>query len=96
MEGVRPVTPDMEAIEAISRGIEERAQIVCGTQIELLEAQQNQDVLDEQEFYAEVRLLFQVKIVGLMRDYKITNFSHGCRGNGCIYIYPIESLPNFY
>ena len=55
MEGVRPVTPDMEAIEAISRGIEERAQIVCGTQIELLEAQQNQDVLDEQEFYAEVR-----------------------------------------
>jgi LEA14-like dessication related protein len=45
----------MEAIEAISRGIEERAQIVCGTQIELLEAQQNQDVLDEQEFYAEVR-----------------------------------------
>lgn len=53
-EGVRPVTPDMEAIEAITRGIEERAQIVCGTQIELLEAQQNQDVLDEQEFYAEV------------------------------------------
>jgi hypothetical protein len=35
MEGVRPVTPDMEAIEAISRGIEERAQIVCGTQKKL-------------------------------------------------------------
>lgn len=53
-ENVRPVTPDMEAIEAISRGIEERAKIVAGTQYELLEAQQNQDALDEQEFYAEV------------------------------------------
>ena len=61
MEGVRPVTPDMEAIEAISRGIEERAQIVCGTQIELLEAQQNQDVLDEQEFYAEIRENYRQK-----------------------------------
>ncbi|KAK3109030.1 hypothetical protein FSP39_021501 [Pinctada imbricata] len=55
VENVRPVTPDMEAIEAISRGIEERAKIVAGTQIELLEAQQNQDLLDEQEFYAEIR-----------------------------------------
>lgn len=55
VENVRPVTPDMEAIEAISRGIEERAKIVAGTQYELLEAQQNQDALDEQEFYAEVR-----------------------------------------
>ncbi|XP_062615202.1 cilia- and flagella-associated protein 69-like [Saccostrea cucullata] len=54
-ENVRPVTPDMEAIEAISRGIEERAKIVAGTQYELLEAQQNQDALDEQEFYAEIR-----------------------------------------
>lgn len=53
-ENVRPVTPDMEAIEAISRGIEERAKIVAGTQYELLEAQQNQNALDEQEFYAEV------------------------------------------
>lgn len=57
-ENVRPVTPDMEAIEAISRGIEERAKIVAGTQYELLEAQQNQDALDEQEFYAEVTKKF--------------------------------------
>lgn len=57
-ENVRPVTPDMEAIEAISRGIEERAKIVAGTQYELLEAQQNQDALDEQEFYAEVMRKF--------------------------------------
>ena len=54
-ENVRPVTPDQEAIEAISRAIEERAQIVLSTQGELLEAQRNQDILDEQEFYAEVK-----------------------------------------
>lgn len=54
MENVRPVTPDAEAMEAISRAIEERAQIVAATQAELLEAQRNQDILDEQEFYAEV------------------------------------------
>ena len=56
-ENVRPVTPDQEAIEAISRAIEERAQIVLSTQGELLEAQRNQDILDEQEFYAEVIFL---------------------------------------
>ena len=54
VEQIRPVTPDQEAIEAISRAIEERAQIVVTTQCELLEAQKNQDILDEQEFYADV------------------------------------------
>ena len=54
VENVRPVTPDAEAMEAIARAIEERAQIVTSTQSELLEAQRNQDILDEQEFYAEV------------------------------------------
>ena len=53
-EHVRPTTPDLEATEAISRAIENRAEIVAGTQQELLEAQQSQDVLNEQEFYAEV------------------------------------------
>lgn len=53
-ENVRPVTPDQEALEAISRAIEERAMIVSTTQQELVEAQKNQDVLEEQEFYAEV------------------------------------------
>ncbi|XP_059159997.1 cilia- and flagella-associated protein 69-like isoform X2 [Physella acuta] len=54
-ENVRPVTPDQEALEAISRAIEERAMIVSTTQQELVEAQKNQDVLEEQEFYAEIR-----------------------------------------
>ena len=53
-ENVRPTTPDLEATEAISRAIENRAEIVAGTQQELLDAQQSQDVLNEQEFYAEV------------------------------------------
>ncbi|KAL5007038.1 hypothetical protein ScPMuIL_015844 [Solemya velum] len=60
-EQVRPVTPDQEAIEAISRAVEERALIVAGTQQELLEAQQNQDQLDEQEFYAEIRENYRQK-----------------------------------
>lgn len=55
-EQVRPTTPDLEAVEAISRAIENRAEIVSGIQQELLEAQQNQDILNEQEFYAEVSL----------------------------------------
>lgn len=55
LENVRPVTPDMEAMEAISRAVEERAQIVASTQQELLESQRNQDIVDEQEFYAEIR-----------------------------------------
>jgi len=53
-EQVRPTTPDLEAVEAISRAIENRAEIVAGTQLELLEAQNSQDMLNEQEFYAEV------------------------------------------
>ena len=53
-EQVRPTTPDLEAVEAISRAIENRAEIVAGTQLELLEANNNQEILDEQEFYAEV------------------------------------------
>ena len=53
-EGVRPVTPDAEAIEAISRTITDRAEHVMQVQKEILEAQHQQNILDEQEFYAEV------------------------------------------
>ncbi|XP_064613736.1 cilia- and flagella-associated protein 69-like [Liolophura sinensis] len=55
VENVRPVTPDREALEAISRAVEDRAQIVASTQEELLQAQSNQDIIEEQEFYAEIR-----------------------------------------
>ena len=62
VENVRPVTPDAEAMEAIARAIEERAQIVTSTQSELLEAQRNQDILDEQEFYAEVSVCVYLSV----------------------------------
>ena len=55
LEQVQPVTPDQEAIETIARAIEERAQGCALTQVELLEAQHQQNLMDEQEFYAEVR-----------------------------------------
>ena len=54
-EGVRPISPDSEALEAISRTITDRAEHVLQVQKELLDAQQQQDALDEQEFYAEAR-----------------------------------------
>ncbi|XP_064647870.1 cilia- and flagella-associated protein 69-like isoform X2 [Lineus longissimus] len=54
-EGVRPVTPDQEALETIQRAVEERAQGCALTQAELLEAQHSQNLMDEQEYYAEIR-----------------------------------------
>lgn len=77
-EQLRPVTPDMEAIEAISRAIEERVHIVAGTQHELLEAQNNQDALDEQEFYSEVQffvLHFFITLLSSQNKVKI-NFKN--------------------
>lgn len=55
-ENVRPVTPDRDALEAISAAINIRAEQVIQVQQELLEAQKQQDLTDEQEFYAQVSL----------------------------------------
>jgi len=54
VENVRPVTPDRETLEAISTAINIRAEQVVQVQHELLEAQKQQDLLDEQEFFAKV------------------------------------------
>ena len=54
VENVRPVTPDRESLEAISMAINIRAERVIQMQHELLEAQKQQDLTDEQEFYAQV------------------------------------------
>ncbi|CAG5115816.1 unnamed protein product [Candidula unifasciata] len=54
-EQVKPISADLEAIEAISKAMLERAQIVKATQLELLESESNQEMLNEQEFYAEIR-----------------------------------------
>ena len=53
-EEVRPITPDREALEAISRTVTDRAEHVAMVQKELLDAQNQQDLIDEQELYAEV------------------------------------------
>ena len=55
-EGIVPITPDQEALEAISRTIDDRATHVLDIQRELLDAQGQQDLLDEQEAYAQVRM----------------------------------------
>ena len=53
-EGLRPVSPDMEALETISRAAVERAKGVAMLQSELLEAEEQQNLHDEKQFYAEV------------------------------------------
>lgn len=54
VENVRPVTPDKEALDAISSAIQIRAEQVQQVQRELLEAQAQQDLMDEQECYTQV------------------------------------------
>ena len=56
MENVRPITPDGEALAAISTAIQIRAEQVVLVQQELLDAQKQQDVQDEQECYSQVKL----------------------------------------
>ena len=83
VENVRPVTPDAEAMEAIARAIEERAQIVASTQSELLEAQRNQDILDEQEFYAEVRVCMCVCMLACLC---VCVHTHMCM-HACVHVH---------
>ena len=52
--GVRPITPDQEAIETIERATLERARGVAVLQRELLGAEKQQDLIDEKELYVEV------------------------------------------
>ncbi len=53
-ENVRPITPDQEALEAISRTVVDRAEHVLQIQKDILDAQHQQDLVEEQEHYAEV------------------------------------------
>jgi len=54
VENVRPVTPDRESLEAVAMAINIRAEQVGQIQREQLDAQKQQDLLDEQEFFAQV------------------------------------------
>lgn len=62
VECIRPITPDREALEAISRTIDDRADHVNQVQKELLEAQNQQDLIDEQEHYTQVRSNIKMKL----------------------------------
>ncbi len=55
-ENVRPITPDQEALEAISRTVVDRAEHVLQIQKDILDAQHQQDLVEEQEHYAEVHI----------------------------------------
>jgi len=59
--GVRPITPDQEAIETIERATLERARGVAVLQRELLGAEKQQDLIDEKELYVELKGVFQQK-----------------------------------
>ncbi|XP_006636196.2 cilia- and flagella-associated protein 69 [Lepisosteus oculatus] len=55
VERVRPVTPDKVALEMIAKSSEDMAKTVAALQTSMLEHQQQQDLLDEQQMYAEIR-----------------------------------------
>ena len=55
-EEIRPITPDREALEAVARTIDDRAEHICLVQRELMESKRQQDLMSEQEKYAEVSL----------------------------------------
>ena len=56
LENLRPITPDKEAVDAIQSAIQIRAEQIQQVQSELIEAEKQQDILDEQETYSQVRV----------------------------------------
>jgi len=75
-EGVRPTTPDREAVEAMTRAALERAKGVAMLQAELLEAEAQQNLHDEKQFYAEVKNS-QVLTRDCVLDLVIISWYHG-------------------
>ncbi|XP_036372166.1 cilia- and flagella-associated protein 69-like [Megalops cyprinoides] len=53
-EGMRPVTPDREALEAITKMAEDTAKIVATQQMDMIESQKQQDIREEQLLYTEI------------------------------------------
>lgn len=54
-EGVRPVTPDEEALAVIGRASQELASLVVDLQVEILESESQHDLLEEQELYSQIK-----------------------------------------
>ena len=57
-ENIRPISPDVEALEWISRCIEQEGIRVTKIQEELIEAMKTQDGIEEVEFYNQVLKLY--------------------------------------
>ncbi|XP_031441920.1 cilia- and flagella-associated protein 69 [Clupea harengus] len=55
LDGVRPVTPDAEALETISQATEDTAKRVAEQQTAILQRQGEEDTQKEKEMYAEMR-----------------------------------------
>ena len=54
-ECVEPVTPDREALEAMTTALHIRSDQITQVQRDILDSQAQQDVIDEQAYYAEIR-----------------------------------------
>ncbi|RXM28405.1 Cilia- and flagella-associated protein 69 [Acipenser ruthenus] len=66
-EGLRPVTPDVEALESIAKAAEDVGRKVATLQADMLENQQQQDLQDEKRIYTEIQMNHQ--------QYELTNKS---------------------
>ncbi|XP_070995542.1 cilia- and flagella-associated protein 69-like isoform X2 [Oncorhynchus clarkii lewisi] len=55
LEGVRPVTPDEEALDTIAKMTEDTARRVITQQSSMLEQRDKEDVIEEKRMYTEIR-----------------------------------------
>nr|XP_039253375.1 cilia- and flagella-associated protein 69-like [Styela clava] len=67
VENVRPITPDLEAMETIGRASVERSKGVALLQAELLDAENQQNSQDEKQLYAEIKENFKQKESSIQR-----------------------------
>ncbi|KAI4889474.1 hypothetical protein NFI96_015244 [Prochilodus magdalenae] len=58
LEGVRPITPDAEALSTIAQTSEDTARHVCSLQQSILEQQEQEDLQEERLAYKEVEKAF--------------------------------------
>ncbi|XP_032242668.2 cilia- and flagella-associated protein 69 isoform X2 [Nematostella vectensis] len=54
-ENIRPVTPDAECLNEITKLLDERANDVAAAQVQLMQTQKNQDLIEEEEQYEMIK-----------------------------------------
>ncbi|KAM7433104.1 hypothetical protein ABFA07_016561 [Porites harrisoni] len=55
LENIRPVSPDADSMNEITKILNDRAAGVSATQDQLLQAQRNQDLIEEEEYYDSIK-----------------------------------------